>query len=73
MEVVSLFNLTYAAKKGRINLKKPVSIKQMYNAGLMKKCDHGVRLIGRGSLKFKEYLESEGIKSVKIEASYADN
>lgn len=49
LEVVSLFNLTYAAKKGRIDFTKPVTIKDMYKAGLMKKCEFGVRIISRGA------------------------
>lgn len=48
---VNLRDIAYAVEKKRIDPTQTITINDLYNAGVMKKCDYGVKLLARGAEK----------------------
>lgn len=54
LETVNLKDITYAIRKKRIDPAEPITIKTMFEAGMISRCKYGVRILGKG---YSEFLE----------------
>lgn len=50
---INLCDIAYAVEKKRIDPTQTITINDLYNAGVMKKCEFGVKLLARGAGKIK--------------------
>ena len=52
LEKVNLGKLAEFIEKGFISVKEPITIKTMYESGLVSKVNAGIKLLGRGAERF---------------------
>jgi len=51
---VNLRDIVYAVRKKRLDPTKTITIADLYKASVFKKCEYGVKLLGKGLDEFKE-------------------
>ena len=46
--------LAYHIEKGRLDTSKPITMKDMFDAGVLSKIKYGVKILGKGAEKFTD-------------------
>ena len=54
MTQVNLRDIVYAVRKKRLDPTKTITIADMFKASIFKKCEYGVKLLGKGIDEYKE-------------------
>jgi large subunit ribosomal protein L15 len=65
---INLGLVQQAIDEGRLNAKEPVTYATLLAAGLVKKAEDGVRLLGKGELKAKVAFEVAGASATALAA-----
>lgn len=59
-EYLNLERLVYFIQKGVLNPKEPITMKILFESGVLTKIKHGVKLLGRGAEELKALSASLG-------------
>ena len=50
---LNLGDLAYHIEKGHVDTSKPITMKDLVDSGVVSKINNGVKLLGKGSIKFE--------------------
>ena len=65
--IVSIARLEQAVAAGKLDLKKPVTVEALVEAGILRRAKDGVRLLGDGDAKSRFSLEIAGASRSAVE------
>ena len=65
--IVSIARLEQAVEAGKLDVKKPVNVEALVEAGVLRRAKDGVRLLGDGEAKSKFKLEIAGASKSAVE------
>lgn len=73
LESLRLTKILEFIEKGHISAHEPITIKVMFESGLLSKCKHGVKILGSGGRRLKDlgvplHLEASDASASTIEA-----
>ena len=53
LETINLGKIAYFIEKGTLDASKEITMKTLFDTGIVNKIQHGVKLLGQGSERFK--------------------
>lgn len=70
LEQINLDKIAYHIQKGDLNPHETITIKHLFDAGVVKKIEYGVKVLGRGHLKLLGLSQAMGVP-ISLEVSDA--